>query len=497
MPPPGYTLAAVSDFSWLAALVFALDWALRLGTAVRIVMRRQPVEVALSWLALVMLLPIVGVIAYWTLSEVRIGRKQARKFFAVHAAYERFIGTLRGHPETGRADETLDARFTHLARQAEQVAGIPALPGNALELIPHTTDALNDIAAAIGRAKRRVDMVYYIFLDGRASQPVLDALADAAQRGVTCRVLVDAIGSRPFLKSPHADALRTAGVDLRAALPARLWRVLIQRIDLRNHRKLTVIDGEVAYTGSMNLVGPRRLKRATNVGPWIDAVVKVTGPAVAPLYAMFLEDWEAETGDTTDDLDDVTADAMPRRDGPAWVQVVPSGPHVQGQSIRELVISTIYAAREKITLTTPYFAPDDALLTSLTSAAARGVKVTLILPDRGDSVIAYHAGNAHLAQLMEAGVQVARFRGGVLHTKSLTVDEDATLIGTVNFDMRSFYLNFELSLLVYDAAFARQMIALQQAYLDRSTLIDLEGWAARPWSQRLLENTLRLAGPIV
>ncbi|MEM1445813.1 MAG: cardiolipin synthase [Planctomycetota bacterium] len=506
MPSPDWmlvlpTLAAdVDDTTWFATvaatLLFALDWSLRLGTSARIVMRRLSVESALAWLVIVLLFPLVGAGIYWAFGELRIGRKRAERFLEVHRSFSDFAATVRRDAPTHQ----LDPRYAPFANQAEQVGGYPALPGNTLTLMPSTNAALDAIADDIRGAQHTVEMLYYIFLDGPRSQPVIDALLDAAQRGVRCRVLLDALGSRSFLKSEWGRKLDKSDVQLVAALPARWWRLLIQRVDLRNHRKLTMIDGRVAYTGSMNLVGARRLAAAEDVGPWIDATVKVTGPCVAPLYAMFVEDWEAETGEKSDDLEartrDVLASSADNADG-AWTQVVPTGPHVHGQSIRELVLTGIYAARETLTLTTPYFAPDDALLTALTSAASRGVAVTLILPERLDSQLAHHAGNAHVQQLLDAGVQVARFRGGVLHTKSMTIDGHATLLGTVNLDARSFYLNFELSLWVYDTAFTGDVRALQAEYLGRSILTDPQAWAHRPWRHQLLERTLRLTGPLL
>ncbi|MEM8783305.1 MAG: cardiolipin synthase [Planctomycetota bacterium] len=501
-----FTLLAadIDDATWFATLgafvAVALDWSLRLGTSARIVMRRLSVEAALSWLVIVLLFPLAGAGLYWAFGELRVGRKRAERFLDVHRSFADFAATVRRQAPS----HALDPRYGAFAKQAEQIGGYPALPGNGLTLMPSTNAALDAIADGIRGAEHTVEMLYYIFLDGRRSQPVIDALLDAAARGVRCRVLVDALGSRSFLKSESGQQLEASDVRLVAALPARWWRLLIQRIDLRNHRKLTLVDGRVAYTGSMNLVGARRLAAAQDVGPWIDVTVRVEGPTVAPLYAMFAEDWEAETGEASDDLEPRTraalktpADETSGASGGAWAQVVPTGPHIQDRSIRELVLTGVYAARESLTLTTPYFAPDDALLTALTSAASRGVAVTLILPERLDSKLAHHAGNAHVQQLLDAGVQVARFRGGVLHTKSMTIDDHATLLGTVNLDARSFYLNFELALWVYDAAFTADVRALQADYLDRSVLTDPQTWATRPWRHRLLERTLRLAGPLL
>lgn len=572
------TFASAADLAttlsppWWASLLILADWVIRLGTAGRVLMRRHDVELSLAWLLLVMVFPFVGAAVYWIFGEIRIGRRVALRSLDPHADTERYLRELRERSDSANLDGVLDRRFVPLAVQATRATGVPALPGNRLRLLPHTRAALRRLAGAIDRAEQRVEMVYYIFMDGPDSVPVMDALVAAAGRGVACRVLVDALGSRAFLKkSPQAKRLRDAGVELVAAMPSNLWRMLVRRVDLRNHRKLAVIDREIAFTGSMNLLGPRRLRKAAAVGPWVDCMVEVAGPAVGPLHAVFVEDWKAEKQPLPPLLEshrvpwvperrlharprtrptprcsrprpfrrtrtspsssvteskrmgagtasfDASGKAIEPRDvfplgktfetgyvprgtakrGSCWVQVVPSGPHLTGQSIRELLLTALYAARETVVLTTPYFIPDEAILVALTSAAARGVKVTLIVPELLDSALAQAAGEAHLGELLSAGVSVCLYRGGLLHTKSVRIDDDLSLIGTVNLDARSFYLNFELSLFVYDAGFTAELARLQATYVDRSVPLTVDVWADRPFSRRLARNAARLLGPLL
>ena len=541
-------LAATLSPPWWAAPLLLADWVVRLGTAGRVLMRRHDVELSLAWLLVVLVFPFGGAAVYWVFGEIRIGRRAAVRSLSPHADTERYLRALRERADASGLDAALDRRFTPLAVQAERATGVPALPGNRLRLLPRTGEAFKRLAGAIDRAEHRVEMVYFIFMDGDASAPVMDALVAAAGRGVACRVLVDAIGSRAFLKrSPQAGRLRAAGVQLVPALPSNPWRMLVRRVDLRNHRKLAVVDREIAFTGSMNLVGPRRLAKAAEVGPWVDAMVEVAGPAVGPLHAVFLEDWAAERQPMPALL---TAERMPwepgrrrprrsprnprlprrraagtdqpgrasesftggggggagaavvgevegRDRGGCWVQVVPSGPHMTGQSIRELLLTALYAARDRVVLTSPYFVPDEAVLVAMTSAAARGVSVTLVIPERLDSRLAQLAGEAHLPDLLRASVRVYHHRGGLLHTKSVAVDGDLSIVGTVNLDARSFYLNFELSLLVYDAAFTRELEELQQAYLDRSVPVTLEHLEEAHFPHRLARNAARLVGPLL
>jgi cardiolipin synthase len=284
---------------------------------------------------------------------------------------------------------------------------------------------------------------------------------------------------------------------LRAALPVGLLRMLFYRVDLRMHRKIVVIDGEVAYTGSLNLVDPRYFQQDKGVGQWIDAMVRVQGPAVETLGITFLEDWELETGEGLDRLQE-TGDVHDLPDaGTAVVQTIPSGPVFESQAVQDVLLMTIYAARREIILTSPYFVPDEVLATALATAAQRGVDVTVIVPARNNHFLVQYASQAFKGDLIQAGVRIALFDGGLLHTKSATVDGEFAQFGSLNLDARSLHLNFEITLAVYDAAFTNELRDLQRSYLEQSTYMDLEQYMSRPLRVRFLENTLRLLSPLL
>jgi cardiolipin synthase len=269
------------------------------------------------------------------------------------------------------------------------------------------------------------------------------------------------------------------------------------RFDLRLHRKILVIDGAVAYTGSLNMVDPRYFKRDADVGQWVDAMVRVEGPAVEGLTATFIEDWELETGEGIEKLA-ATADIRPVPErGPSAVQVVPSGPLVRNEAIQQVLLMAIYAARRELVLTTPYFVPDESLLTALTSAARRGVEVTIVLPEKVDSRLVRVASRAHQGDLALAGVRVMFFRDGLLHTKSITVDGEFSLFGSLNLDPRSLHLNFEITLAIYDAQCTCELRQLQQSYVDGAEPMDLAAWLSRPALVRFVENAARLLGPLL
>jgi cardiolipin synthase len=387
--------------------------------------------------------------------------------------------------------------FEKLARLSEVAGGIPALPGNSWHLLGGAEVAFPSLIADIDAARRTCHMEFYIWNIGGSADLVAEAHLRAAARGVVCRVLVDAVGSRPFLRSELYRRLRSGGVNLRSAMPVNPFRMLFVRFDLRLHRKFAVIDGEVGYAGSMNMADPAYFKRDAHVGQWVDAMVRLQGPAVEGLAITFLEDWELETGEGAEQLVD-TGDAhaiAPK--GPAIVQVVPSGPLVREESIEAVLLTAIYAARNDLVLTTPYFVPDEVLLMALTSAALRGVDVTLVIPARVDSKLARLASQPFKGDLLEAGVRIVQFEPGFLHTKSVTVDGELSLFGSLNLDPRSLILNFEITLSIYDEAFTKALRALQQSYIDQSTPIDRAAWRARPRLQKFVENAARLLSPLL
>jgi cardiolipin synthase len=310
-------------------------------------------------------------------------------------------------------------------------------------------------------------------------------------------VLVDAIGSKTFLRSPWVHDLRKAGVQVQAALTAGFLRLVVARPDLRLHRKIVVIDGTVGYTGSLNLADPKLFKQDAGVGQWVDALARVQGPAVGVLALTFLQDWALETG-TLPDWERLPAEAA--RDstvGPASVQVLPTGPDARVDAIANVLLSAAFAARQELVLTTPYFVPGEAMLAALISAAARGVQVTLIVPARVDSRLVRYASRAFQADLIRAGVRVALYQGGLLHTKSITVDGRYCLFGSVNLDPRSLRLDFEITLAVYDEDFTRAVRQLQQTYVEKSVLLDLAACASRSALERFQEDAARLFGQVL
>ena len=479
---------------WIIAATFMADLGIRIGVSIRVIMRRLPVGVSLAWLFIIMAAPFAGALLYLFIGELRLGRRRENALRVIGGPVKDWLQRLREQYEIDW--NRLGHHCEPLARLSERAAGIPALPDNRLQLLSDWKEAFDSIIADIDHARKTCQMEFYIWNPEGVVADVTEALLRARQRGVDCKVLVDAVGSKRFLASAIALRMREHGVEVRSALSGGLFHWLVKRFDLRMHRKIIVIDGEIAYTGSLNLVDPRFFKQNARVGQWVDAMVRMEGPAVEPLTITFLTDWALENaGDTTQLLDtDNDREHQPR--GASVVQVVPTGPTSEGDAI-QILIMAMYAAQQELTITTPYFVPDEAVLTALVSASRRGVDVTIVLPTHVDSKLVRLAGQPHMGQLLENGVRIMQFDGGLLHTKSITVDREMTMFGSLNVDPRSIYLNFEITLNVYDRTFTSKVHALQQLYISESHPMTLQDWQGRRPIRRLADNVARLLSPLL
>ncbi len=482
------------------AIVVA-EFMIRIGLSIRIIMRRLSSGSTLSWLLVVLALPFGGAALYLFIGESRLGRRRARRENGIQPFFELYLTVHRSRA----ANEDLDPTSpSHPAiALADSLTRLPVLGGNDIELLDPSEAYLERLVADIDAAERSVHMVSYIWDVGGKADAIAESVMRAARRGVRCRVAVDAIGSARFLKDPIAGRMRDAGVDLIEVLPVGILRALFVRADHRNHRKIVVIDGLLAYTGSMNVADPRIFKKgADGYGPWVDAMLRIQGPIVESFDLIFLQDWEIERGPGMDEVDplffframDLTC---PLPAGDSFAQVIPSGPGRLNGSAHLVLVSMIYAAQHEVVMTTPYFVPDLTVQTALVSAARRGVDVKLVVPRQVDSRLVHYASMAFFDELVEAGVSIHLFREGLIHTKSITIDGRSSLFGTLNLDPRSFWLNFELMLLIDDAAVTGEIRDLQLRYIAASEPLDAERWKARPAWRRLVENVVQIFSPLL
>lgn len=481
----------------ISLLIIFSHAALMAAVVIRVLLRRPARGVALAWLLLSLTLPYVGAILYFLIGERRIPRSRAERISRMQSDFRRVAEphVAQSRAQRGTVQLRPDERPLELAGQ--NFFGAPAITGNRMTLADDTLEIMKRIAADIDAARLCVLMEFYIWSEGGLTRDVLEALVRAAGRGVKCLVLIDALGAGRWWRSAEPGLLRDAGVELRAALPVGLLRGLAGRTDLRLHRKIVVIDGHIAWTGSMNMVDPRYFKQNAGVGEWVDAMTRVEGPAAGVLAAVMISDWVAEGGVTLEQvLEQTRLKPMPG-EGQAPVQVLASGPGESGDGLLQIMLALINAAKREVVLTTPYFVPEDSLVMALRGAAARGVRVIVVLPRRIDSFLVRHASRSFFDEVIGAGGEIQEFTGGLLHTKSITIDGEQAMFGTANFDMRSLWLNYEVSLLVYDKDFVTDLRALQQGYIDSSEAVMLVPWDERPMGARLVESAVRLMTPLL
>ncbi|MEE9392160.1 MAG: cardiolipin synthase [Planctomycetota bacterium] len=479
----------------LTSILILVHGVVVLLVGTRLVMSRRPVGATLAWLYLVVLIPVMGAAAYLLIGENRVGQRRRRKLREKIGPYENWYAELSDahRPEWGLKD----APAARLDRLAREMTGFPALAGNDLELLKDGQVALQRLRADIQAAKSTIFLEFYIWESHGLVLEIERNLEAASQRGVCCHILVDGVGSSEFLLSLSAESLRRAGVQIVETMPIGIMRSIVARLDHRNHRKIAVIDGLIAFTGSLNMADPVVLRKDEDVGDWVDCMVRLKGPVVDELALLFLSDWELETEEGC--LDGALSQDLGRSKiaGHANALVLPSGPATSPDAIRDMLLTTIYLARDELVLTTPYFIPGEPLLAAIKAAARRGVCVKIIVPKQNDSLFVRLAAPAYFDELLEAGVEVFIYGRGLLHSKTICVDREFSVVGSVNLDLRSFHLNFEVSLFAFDEAFSKDLRELQNQYLAASEGLDLKSWMKRSWLRRLVEKIARLLSPLL
>ena len=459
---------------------------------------RKPGE-ATAWLLLIFAAPFLGAILFLLLGSPKLSKWRRDQQRAMNERIKELAEEAEQIPDLAPVvDPPLPSRYEPFANLIAQLAGMPAMDGNTIELLPDYVGAVDRIVQDIETAKRFVHLEYFMFADDKIGAPVIDALVRARQRGVVCRVLIDHLGNIGY-HGPVLKRLGAAGIPVLQMLPAKPFDNQWNRIDLRNHRKIIVVDGVVGFTGSQNLVEDTYHKRGNieNGIHYIELVVRVTGPVVRELNAAFITDWYSETEEL---LDERTAPEMRVRTpvtGDVLCQVLPSGPGFEHNNNLMLFVALLHSARRRITIVNPYVVPEETLLLALTSAAQRGVEVTIIVSEIGDQFLVYHAQGSYYEELLKAGVQIYRYRAPViLHSKSISVDDDIAVIGSSNMDIRSFQLNLEVTLVCYDTRVVADLREIEAEYIRCSHPLHLGTWQSRPLITKFFDNLSRLTSAL-
>jgi cardiolipin synthase len=478
---------------WILATTLAL-LLLQFAVIIRVLTRphRDPAS-RIAWVAVVGALPVFGILIYLLFGEVNIGQRRVARMKKILGQLPPMAAINPDEEENAKAN--VPERYQHLFQAGHSISGFEAIGGNSARLMENSNATIDSMIADIDAATDHVHLLFYIWLPDNNGMKMVEALKRAAARGVKCRAMADDLGSRTMIRSPHWTDMKNAGVHVANALPIGniLLRPLHGRIDLRNHRKILVIDGRITYCGSQNCADPEFLVKA-KFAPWVDAVMRFEGPIVRQNQQLFAGDWMSNADENIDDLLRPPI-AAPQTGFPA--QVIGTGPTVRYSAMPEMFESLFHAARRELTISTPYFVPDATMQHAICATAWRGVKTTIIFPARNDSWIVGAASRSYYADLLEAGVEIHEYIGGLLHTKSLTMDGEITLIGSANMDRRSFDLNYENNILFYDPELTTMMRERQQQYLSQSRPVTREMVESWSLATRLWNNTLAILGPIL
>jgi len=478
----------------ITVALLVIDFAVRILALVFVPKNRRP-QTALAWLLAIFFIPYLGIILFLILGRARLPRARRRRQREIN---DYILGTTEGFDRVKR-DPPWPPWLEPIVELNRTLGAMPLVGGNTARMWNDNTEALAAMTAAIRAAKKTVHCEFYILLLDDATADFFDALEEAHRRGVVVRVLLDHLGNAQYPGYRRTVKRLTAmGVQWRRMLPFRPFHGQLQRPDLRNHRKLLVIDGEVAFTGSQNVVetGYQRKKNHRRGLHWKDYMARFEGPVVAGIDALFVTDWYSETGEL---LEREAAQARPETsDADEYdCQVVPSGPGFDGENNLRLFNSLVYAAQKKVILTSPYFVPDDSMLYAITTAAQSGLQVELFVSEIGDQFLVFHAQRSYYEALLRAGVKIWLYAGPtILHSKHLTIDDEISVIGSSNMDMRSFSLDLEISVMVRGQRFLEELRAIEDANRAMSRELTLEEWLARPVGIRVLDNLARLTAAV-
>jgi cardiolipin synthase A/B len=472
----------VSVFFWMVALALVPF----------VLVRRKEPSATIAWILTLVFIPPVGAILFLLFGRdrIRIPAKRKRERDAVVRAQ-----VAASLDETNEDDSSLTTPESPLERALFRVGArlthLRATSGNRVDVLTDGAAMYDALGAAIDAARHHVHAQYYLIRNDATGLWFRDRLVAAAHRGVNVRLLMDGYGCFA-LGASWRRPLHKAGALVGEFLPMR--SVLLQPVNLRNHRKIVVVDGHTAFTGGFN-IGDEYRGQMPGIGGWRDVHIRIEGPAAAELQRVFFQDWAFATNEPIEPSQYFPK--APISSGSATIAIVPSGPDTHTEAIHRLFFGAIVGAEREVLVTTPYFVPTESLMVAMELAAMRGVDLKLMLPGRSNHAVTLHAGRSFYSQLLEAGVDLREYVPGIVHAKTLVADGKVALVGSANMDLRSFRLNFEVHALVHDATTAATLRDAFQAYVADSRRVDLAAWQARSWTLRVKEGAARLVSPLL
>jgi cardiolipin synthase len=480
----------VSDVAAIiAGLLYFADVAIKVVALGLVPKNRRPSS-GMAWLLLILVVPFLGLFLVLVLGRTKLERRRTERQREVNERVREQVVGQRLPELTG------PAYVPSVAALNQNLGALPVQGGNRVDLFPGYDDSLAAMAREIDAAEHFVHVEFYIAAWDEVTAPVFEAMSRAAARGVKVRFLFDHLGSRGI--PVHKEMLRRlqpTGIEWHPMLPFQPLKGRVRRPDLRNHRKILIVDGRVGFTGSQNLIEPGYDKPKNHAAgrKWVELMSRVEGPAVQALHVLFATDWYSETGE----LLDAEVRAPAPSAGDVVCQVVPSGPGLPTENNLRLFTTLIYGATRRVSLTSPYFVPDESILYAVTTAAQRGVDVELFVGEAGDQFMVFHAQCSYYRALLDAGVRIYRYPAPyVLHSKHFTIDDDVAVLGSSNMDLRSFTLNYEVSLMLLGSEPVARLRKVEDSYRAISKELTAAEWATRGRGSQYVDNVMRLTAAL-
>ncbi|WP_368503798.1 cardiolipin synthase [Alkalihalophilus sp. As8PL] len=451
---------------------------------------RHPTK-TLTWLLVLAAFPVIGFFFYLMFGQ---NHRKSKRFSKKAIEDERAFQKIEGQRQLN--EEQLKKMAGHqqlLFRLAHRLGKNPISFSSETKVLTDGKETYAHILQALEMAEHHIHLEYYIVRHDELGNQIKDILIAKAEEGVKVRFLYDGVGSWKLSKA-YVQELTEAGVEMVSFSPVKL-PFLTHAINYRNHRKIIVIDGVIGFVGGLN-IGDEYLGKDSYFGYWRDTHLYVRGEAVRTLQLIFLQDWHYQTGETILNQTYLSPSlSMTKGDG--GVQMIASGPDTRWEVNKKLFFSMITSAKKSIWIASPYFIPDDDILSALKIAALSGIDVRILVPNRPDKRIVFHASRSYFPELLEAGVKVYEYNRGFMHSKIIIVDHEIASIGTSNMDMRSFHLNFEVNAYLYRTSSVTTLVSDYVYDLEHSNQINHSLFGNRPFFHRLIESTSRLLSPLL
>ncbi|MBS1117691.1 MAG: cls [candidate division NC10 bacterium] len=468
--------------AWLVVVAFH---GLGVASAIHAIMTTRTEQGTIAWVVSLLAVPYVAVPAYWV-----FGRSRFEGYVAARRGNLQEIAGVTKEAVTAVAPFRMPpAEVDPAARAAQQMAGLPCLQGNSVELLVNGDATFRSIFQGIDAARAYVLVEFYIVHDDEIGREFKERLIARARAGVQVRFLYDEVGSHDLPRA-YINELRAAGIQVHEFHTRKGPRNRFQ-LNFRNHRKIVVVDGQVAWIGGHN-VGDEYLSRNPKIGPWRDTHIRIVGPAALGAQLAFAEDWHWAAGDRLD----VRWDPVPSRLENVPVLIVPSSPADTLETANLMYIHAINSAQERVWIASPYYVPDKPVTDALQLAGLRGVDVRILIPDKSDNPLVGLAAYSYVDDSSFTGGKFYRYGAGFLHEKVMLVDRCTATVGTANFDNRSFRLNFEITAVISDAVFAAEVERMFEADFARSRVMDPGEYDRQPWWFRFEARLARLTGPV-